>query len=179
MFVRNVSGSGLILFLFLFFDKSFLMQCKLWRIVQYNPFQFMQGMREGWRHCRSSTSTHDFLLSGCLAHQQHLSLANWDLCWRSSERSIICTKMGEGGLATSPHCSPEAALLRTACTSSCLRTGAASGLPGLYSCLLKVFITICPGLLFSPQIELLIFNATVFSPLYNRQLTENIYWEYP
>lgn len=87
--------------------------------------------------------------------------------------------MGEGGLDTSPSLFSRGITAQDRMHFVLLKDSAASGLPGLYSCLLKVFITVCPGLLFSPQIELLIFNTTVFFPLYDRQLTENIYWEYP
>lgn len=45
-----------------------------------------------------------------------------------------------------------------------LKDSTASGLPWLYSCLLDVSITICPGLLFSPKIQLVIFNIGVFFP---------------
>lgn len=45
--------------------------------------------------------------------------------------------------------------------------------PQLHSCLLVVFITISPGALLSPRIELVIFNMAVFCPL---SMTD--YWEY-
>lgn len=55
-----------------------------------------------------------------------------------------------------------------------LKDSTASALPRLHSCLLDVFITICPGLLFSPQMELVIFNIAVFFSL----LWQVAYWKY-
>lgn len=100
-----------------------------------------------------------------LAHWQHLGLANLELCWRSFlDVTSVTPKRKEGGMAAFMSLADRAlSLVRTVCTASCLRT--APVFPQLHSCLLVVSITISPGALLSPRIELVIFNMAVFCPL--------------